>query len=173
MNIKKDDKSCGPLYAVVAMGRGNEIGLNGDMPWHLPEDLRHFKELTLGHPVIMGRGTWMSLPRRPLPGRRNIVLSRDSSFADEGAETVSSLQEAFQLLKEDLPPFIIGGGQIYRLALPFVSRLYVTRVDADFPEADTFFPDFKEMQLIEKSELYMSKTGISYRFETYESRYSK
>ena len=155
------------LWAIVAMGRNGEIGLNGDMPWHLPEDLRHFKETTMGHPVIMGRTTWESLPKRPLPGRLNIVLTRNADYSAAGAETALSMEDAVK--KCDLTPFVIGGGEVYKMALPLLSRLFVTRIDADFPEADTYFPDFSRMRLQEQSETFTSKTGLDYRFETYEN----
>lgn len=155
------------LFAIAAMGRNGEIGYKGDMPWHIPEDLRHFKETTMGHPVIMGRATWESLPKRPLPGRLNIVLTRNAGYAAEGAETAASMADA--LKKCDITPFVIGGGDVYKTALPLLSRIYVTRIDADFPDADTYFPDFSCMRLLDRSEMFTSKTGLSYRFETYEN----
>ena len=159
------------IHAVVAMGRNNEIGAGGDMPWHLPEDLRHFKELTMGHPVIMGRATWESLPKRPLPGRLNIVLSRSVGFCAEGAEVALSLADALKLVPPSEVPFIIGGGHLYADALPLLSRIYVTRIDAEFAGADTFFPqlDPKEWVLAESSENLISKNGLGYRFEVYEN----
>lgn len=160
------------LWAVVAMGRNGEIGFNGDMPWHLSEDLRHFKELTTGHPVIMGRATWLSIPRRPLPGRRNIVLTRSEDFEPGGAERAASLAEALDMCPPPEVPFVIGGGSVYKESMSLTTRLYVTRIDADFPDADTYFPEIKESEwiLTERSETMISKTGLSYRFETYESR---
>lgn len=163
------------LFAIVAMGRNGEIGFNGDMPWHLPEDLKHFKELTTGHPVIMGRTTWLSIPRRPLPGRRNIVLSNNPDFIPEGAEKAGSLESAIALCPPPETPFIIGGGKVYAEALPRLTKIFVTRIEADFPEADTYFPtlDAKEWKCAECSEEFVSKTGLTYRFETYESRNNK
>ena len=160
------------IYAVVAMGRNNEIGFKGDMPWHLPEDLAHFKKLTMAHPVIMGKKTWLSIPRRPLPGRRNIVLSRQADFHPEGAETASCLGEALEICPPPEIPFIIGGGSVYAEAMPLLSRIYVTRIDADFPAADTFFPELTDhdWSLTFKSETFISRTGLSFHFEIYESR---
>ena len=155
------------LWAIAAMGRNGEIGFRGDMPWHLPEDLRHFKEVTMGHPVIMGRATWESLPKRPLPGRKNIVLTRNADYVAEGAATASSLEEAVKMC--DMTPFVIGGGEVYKMTLPSLTRLFVTRIEADFPDADTYFPDFGGMSLSEQSETFTSKTGLGYRFETYET----
>lgn len=158
------------IWAVVAMGRNGEIGFNGDMPWHLPEDLKHFKQLTLGHPVIMGRKTWLSIPGRPLPGRRNIVLTRIGLEAD-GAECVGSLNEAIALCPPPEIPVIIGGGSVYAEALELITRLYVTRIDRDFPQADTYFPIIKDNDwtMTDCSEPMISRTGLTYRFETYES----
>lgn len=159
------------VWAIVAAGHRGEIGRRGDMPWHLPEDLRHFKEITTGHPVIMGRATWLSLPRRPLPGRRNIVVSRDSGFVPDGAERAASPAEAVGACPPPEIPVIIGGGKIYAETLPMVTRLYLTRIEADIPDADTFFPtlDPAHWKLTSSSPLMTSASGIAYRFETYES----
>lgn len=160
------------VYAIVAMGRNGEIGFRGDMPWHLPEDLRHFKTLTMGHPVIMGRPTWESLPKKPLPGRLNIVLSRREDFKAKGAAVATSIADAMKLSPAPEVPFIIGGGKVYAEAMPLLTRVYVTRIDADFPGADTFFPMLceKDWKLTDVSEPLISKCGLTYRFETYESR---
>lgn len=161
------------LWGIVAMGSGGEIGFRGDMPWHLPEDLRHFKELTLGHPVIMGRATWESLPKRPLPGRRNIVLTRTPGYEAPGAEIARDLDGALEMCAatgQHAPtPVIIGGGSVYAQALPRLTKLFVTRIYADFPEADTFFTGLSGMRLTHASEPLTSRTGLTYRFETYES----
>lgn len=160
------------LWAIVAMGRAGEIGINGDMPWHIPEDLRHFKQITMGRPVIMGRKTWLSIPRRPLPGRRNIVLSRRTDFNPEGAEKVGSLAEAIAICPPPEIPVIIGGGSLYAEALPLLSRIFVTRIEAEYPDADTFFPEIlpEHWSLADASDTMISTSGLAYRFETYESR---
>lgn len=154
------------LRAIVAMNGERVIGKSGELPWHLPEDLRHFKQLTMGHPVIMGRNTWESLPKRPLPGRRNIVVSRNPDFHAEGAEVFSSIEEAVEACRE--VPFIIGGEQIYRAALPFCNRIFITEVDAEVDTADAFFPPLpsKEWDETERGEEMVSKTGVRYRFVT-------
>lgn len=159
------------LWGIVAMGLNGEIGFRGDMPWHLPEDLRHFKELTTGHPVIMGRATWLSLPRRPLPGRLNIVLSRTSGFVAEGASVAASIADAIRFSPPPEVPFIIGGGRVYTEALPLMTRMYVTRIMARFDNADTFFPtlDPKLWTLLSASDTMKSKSGLEFRFECYES----
>lgn len=157
------------VRAIVAMGLGNEIGFRGDMPWHIPEDLRHFKEITMGHPVIMGRATWMSLPRRPLPGRRNIVLTHNEDFEAEGAEICRSVGAAIALCPPPEVPYIIGGGKVYTAAMPLLTRIDVTRVDARFPEADTHFPELSDTEwtLSHVSGPMESRKGLTFRFETY------
>lgn len=162
------------VWGIVAMGQRGEIGFQGDMPWHLPEDLRHFKEITTGRPVIMGRATWLSLPRRPLPGRRNIVLTRNKDFEAPGADTAASLAEAIALCPPPEIPVIIGGGSVYAEAMPLMTRLYVTRIHEQY-DADTYFPaiDSREWKLTETSGPMISKTGLTYHFETYESSDNK
>lgn len=155
------------VWAIVATGADGAIGKEGDLPWHLPEDLRHFKELTMGHPVIMGRHTWESLPRRPLPGRRNIVISSNPGYKAEGAEVFSSPEAAVSACRE--VPFIIGGEKLYNATLPFCTKVFMTEVDLVTPDADTFFPplDSKEWRKNEPSDRMVSKTGTGYRFVTY------
>lgn len=130
------------VHIIVAVDRRGAIGRGGDQLFYIREDLRHFKELTLGHPIIMGRKTFEALPRGPLPGRRNIIVSRNGSYRADGAETVSSLQEAVNLCAGADKVFIIGGAQIYALALPLADVLHLTEIDASVPDADTFFPTF-------------------------------
>lgn len=158
-----------PLAAIVAMTPNRAIGLNGDIPWHLSEDLKHFKTLTLGHPIIMGRKTWDSLPKRPLPGRINIVVSRNQNFEANGAVVAHSLLEAIQLCPHDSEPIIIGGGAIYKEALPLCSRLFVTEVLAPDQNADTFFPeiDNREWTPSESSEWLTAANSLKYRFIDY------
>jgi dihydrofolate reductase len=122
---------------VAAMGRNRAIGMDGKMPWHLPAELRHFKETTLGKPIVMGRKTWESIGR-PLPGRQNIVVSRSMKVAPPGVEVVASLQQALQAAQGD-EVMIIGGGELYLEALPLATRMVLTMVDFA-PQADTFFP---------------------------------
>lgn len=162
------------LHAIVAMGRNCEIGFRGDMPWHIPEDLKHFKEVTLGHPVIMGRSTWESLPVKPLPGRLNIVLTSQPDLLIDGALTAGSIQNAVNLCEGEPTPFIIGGGRVYREAMPMLSLIHVTRIEADFPDADTFFPGINPDEWILKDSLPLmtSRSGLKYRFETYERRHN-
>lgn len=124
---------------VVAMGEKNEIGFENQLLWHLPKDLKHFKEITSGHPVIMGRKTYESIGK-PLPNRTNIVVSRKTDWFEEGILIVGSIKEAVKFAKKiDEEVFIIGGGKIYEQTMDFVDKLEVTLVKADL-EADTFFP---------------------------------
>ena len=152
------------IRAVVAMNSDRVIGKNGNLPWHLPEDLRHFKEITMGHPVVMGRKTWESLPKRPLPGRRNIVVSRDRNYHAEGAEVFNSVEEALEVCRE--VPYVIGGAEIYRTALPWINSVCLTSVVYPVEEADAYFPELPadEWRVSELTEKRESKNGISYRF---------
>lgn len=155
------------LAAIVAMGKDRAIGSNGKIPWHLPEDLKHFKEITSGNTIIMGRKTWESLPHRPLPGRDNIVISRNPDYVTKGALLTSSLQNAIEAAEGDIA-FVIGGESIYREALPFCSLLYLTLVDIATPYADTFFPEISsdEWKTINESEQFISESGIHYKYLT-------
>lgn len=128
------------LVLVAAMARGRVIGRDGDMPWHLPADLAHFKALTLGHPVLMGRRTFESIGR-PLPGRLNIVISRGRPPLPEGVKLAARLEEAVTLAAAAEQLMVIGGGQIYAEALPLAQRLELTLIDAEV-DGDTFFPEF-------------------------------
>ena len=124
---------------IVAVGLKNEIGKDGKMPWHLPADLRHFKRNTLGKPVLMGRKTLEAIGR-PLPERRNLVLTRDAGFRAPGCETVASLDAAMAAVAGVPELMVIGGGEIYRLAWPMADRIYLTRIQSGVEGADTFFP---------------------------------
>ena len=155
------------MQAIVAVDENWGIGGDGKLLFHLKADLARFRALTLDHTVIMGRKTLLSLPGgRPLPGRRNIVLSRDPSFAPQGAEVVRSAEEAAHMAEKDA--FCIGGGSVYRQMLPWCDRIYVTRVLASAP-ADTFFPDLERdphWQVTERSEV-MTENGVRFQYVTY------
>lgn len=160
------------INVIVAMGADRAIGRGGDLIWHLREDLKHFKALTMGHPVIMGRKTWESLPKGALPGRLNIVVSRNTEYHAPGATVCHSIEEALQTaLQADSEPFIIGGGNIYAATLPLADNLHLTLVESSFEDADTFFPQIDESQfhLTEISEPATDPScGLTYRFMTYE-----
>ena len=124
---------------VVAVSRNGVIGREGGLPWHISSDLKRFKEITMGKPVVMGRKTWESLPRKPLPGRRNIVITQQKGYRAEGADVVASPEAALLLVPDAPEVAVIGGGEIYRLFWPLVNRLYLTEVDLEV-EGDTHFP---------------------------------
>jgi dihydrofolate reductase len=124
---------------VVAVSKNGVIGREGGLPWHISSDLKRFKEITMGKPVVMGRKTWESLPRRPLPGRRNIVITRSKDFVADGAEVAATPEEALKLCGDTPEVAVIGGGEIYRLFWPLVDRLYLTEVDLEVA-GDTHFP---------------------------------
>jgi len=150
------------------------IGRDGTMPWHLPEDLVHFREVTDGHAVVMGRATWQSLPvrYRPLPGRENVVLSRQRSFAAPGARVVGSLDEAIAVVPdEDDEVWVIGGGAVYAQAIGRAERLEVTEVDLD-AEGDTLAPaiDPADWDEVSTGSWLDSRTGPRYRFRSFTRR---
>ena len=173
---------------IWAQSDGGIIGNEGAMPWHLPEDLAHFKELTLGSPVIMGRKTWDSLPRRfrPLPGRRNIVVTRQAGWSDEGAEVAHSVDAAIELAassrdSDDLAGsddmvWVIGGAQIFAHSLELAQRLEVTEIRETFV-GDTRASPLDEQWMLAASDpaegWHTSSSGLHYRFLRYELRASK
>jgi len=156
---------------VWAQSTSGVIGRGGDIPWRVPEDLARFKQVTIGHTVVMGRRTWDSLPAtvRPLPGRRNVVLSRQTDFMADGAEVLDSLEQAFSNSETEPETWVIGGAQIYMLALPHATRSEVTEVDIDLPRADddALAPVLDEAWLAETGEWLVSRSGLRYRFHSY------
>ena len=127
------------LTMIAAAAENNALGKNNDLIWHISEDLKRFKRLTSGHAIIMGRKTFESMPKA-LPNRTNIVLTNKKDYQPEGATIVRKLEDALALVKDDSQPFIIGGGEIYRLFMPYCDRIELTRVHHNF-EADVFFPE--------------------------------
>jgi dihydrofolate reductase len=155
------------ISLVVAHSRNRVIGRDGGLPWRLPGDMRHFRELTTGHTVLMGRRTYASLPDsfRPLPGRRNLVLSRDPAYRAEGAEVFGDLATALAACGGEC--FVIGGAQTYEESLPLAARLHATEIDAEI-EGDVFFPAIGSgWQLLEQSER-LSENDLDYTISTYE-----
>ena len=153
---------------IVAAGRDGSIGKDGDLIWKIREDLMRFKRLTMGHPVIMGRKTWESLPKRPLPGRDNIVLSRDKGYVADGGTVCTDVSEVLRLT-EGKDPFVIGGEQIYHLFLPYVTRIHVTEIDAECGDADAYFPIPTEgWELAEATDWGETSEGVRYRYLTYQ-----
>lgn len=141
------------ISIIVATSANNVIGADGGLPWHLPEDLRRFREVTMGKPMIMGRATWDSIGRA-LPGRRSIVLTRQADFLAEGARVVGSVDEALAAAGDVDEVMVIGGGEIYREFLPRTDRIYLTRLEADI-QGDTRFPELDmEQWLVAGAEEY-------------------
>ena len=156
------------LHLIFARAANGVIGRDNQLPWHLPEDLAHFKRSTLGCPVIMGRKTWDSLPPRfrPLPGRLNIVITRQNDWQAEGAMTASTLQQAVALCPTDSHIWITGGADIFRLAMPFANSAVVTEIAADFA-GDTYAPNFEAPWLEVRRESHVAANGLHYSFITY------
>jgi dihydrofolate reductase len=156
---------------VWAQSTSGVIGRGGDIPWRVPEDLARFKAVTMGHTVVMGRRTWESLPTgvRPLPGRRNVVLSHQIDFVAQGAEVVGSLEAAFSCAESEPEMWVIGGEQIYRLALPHAIRCEVTEIEVDLrrDDNDALAPVLDESWLGETGEWHLSRSGVRYRFHAY------
>ncbi|ERJ82105.1 dihydrofolate reductase [Porphyromonas gingivalis F0566] len=138
------------ISIVVAIAENGAIGYKNDLLWHLPADLKRFKEMTTGHSIIMGSRTFRSLPKGALPNRRNIVLSRTQQDFP-GAEWAASPEVALELVGDEAEAFVIGGAQVYEQMLPYTDKIYLTRVHADFPEADTFFPELDMSEWVELS----------------------
>ncbi|MBH9399195.1 dihydrofolate reductase [Pseudomonas aeruginosa] len=165
-----------PLAMIAALGENRAIGIDNRLPWRLPADLRHFKAMTLGKPVIMGRKTWDSLGR-PLPGRLNLVVSRPAGLALEGAEVFASLDaalaraEAWAQAEDADELMLIGGAQLYAEALPRAERLYLTRVGLA-PEGDAFFPEIDDAgwRLAASIEHAAADDAPAYAFEVWERR---
>ena len=142
-----------PISLIVAIAQNNAIGKDNQLLWHIPADLKRFKKLTTGHTIVMGKRTFESLPIRPLPNRRSIVITDVEGEKIEGCTMAYSIEEAIELMDAEKENFVIGGGSVYSQFLPLVQNLYLTIVQKDF-EADTFFPeiDFSEWETIERED---------------------
>jgi dihydrofolate reductase len=155
------------LAIIAAVAKNGIIGSANALPWRLPEDLRRFRTLTMGHAVIMGRKTWQSIGR-PLPGRQNIVVSRQRDLAAEGATVAASLDDAVRAVTLPAPVFCIGGGELYALALPRATTLHCTQIDREFA-GDTRFPEIDRAAWRETSrETHRAPEGFDYAFVTFE-----
>ncbi|WP_281212425.1 type 3 dihydrofolate reductase [Shewanella insulae] len=151
------------IAMIAAMANNRVIGKDNQMPWHLPEDLRHFKQMTLGKPVVMGRKTFESIGR-PLPGRHNLVVSRQKDLVIEGVTCVTSFEQAKEVVKGCEELVVIGGGQLYAELLPQADSLYLTEINLDV-EGDTHFPDWDDGSwLCLNSESHINDKGLEYRF---------
>lgn len=157
------------VYLVAAVAANGVIGRDGQLPWHLPEDLKHFKKLTLGHPIIMGRRTWESL-RKALPGRENIVVTRQAGYDAPGASVASSLESALALCAGEPVAFVIGGTTLFEESLPIAAGLVMTEIDRDY-EGDTYFPDYDRSRWRESQrERHVAADGTKFDFVLYEAR---
>ena len=160
------------ISAIVAIGNDRVIGKGNGLLWYIPDDLKRFKELTLGHPVIMGRKTFesiLSILGKPLPNRTNIVITRDTSWSHEGALVTHSLEDAFEKAKslDSGEVFVIGGAQVYAESLPYIDRLYLTRID-DSKDGDAFFPEYEHIFTEKIFEEEREQGGLKYRWVTLE-----
>lgn len=175
MSPDREDRTAGagparPVLALIAaVARNGVIGRDNALLWHLPEDLKFFRRTTLGCPVVMGRRTWDSLPAtfRPLPKRRNLVVTRNPGWQAEGAESVHSVQEALERVAGEPRVFVIGGAQLYAAALPLADELYLTEIEHDF-DGDVHFPDWPRGDFAEVSrESHRSAEGWPFHFVHY------
>ncbi len=151
------------LHLIVAHARNGAIGIDGKLPWYLPEDSKHFKRTTLGKPVIMGRKTWESLGR-PLPGRKNVVITRQADYVAEGACVVPTIEAALEAVKDEPVAFIMGGAQIYEQTLPLVKVAHVTVINADY-DADAYFkPLDDEHWLLDEEQTFPATDAHPFSF---------
>ncbi|MED1600041.1 dihydrofolate reductase [Alkalihalophilus marmarensis] len=156
---------------IVAMDNKRTIGANNDLPWHLPADLAHFKRVTSGHTIVMGRKTYESIGR-PLPKRRNVILTRNKDFNAEGCEVVHQLEEVLDIAKQEEECFIIGGAELFKLFWNDTDRLYITHIDETF-EGDTYFPEIKESEwekVSDEAGTVDEKNRYPHTFCTYERK---
>ena len=156
------------ITLIAALAQNRIIGNANQIPWHIPEDFAFFKRYTTGKPIIMGRKTWDSLPRKPLPNRRNIVITRQADWQADGAEAVRDFQAALQACAGEREAMIIGGAKIYAIALPFATDLRLTEI-ALAPAGDAYFPEFSRDEWREVArEAQVSEKGLAYDFVHYQ-----
>jgi|SRR5687767_3864 len=160
--------SSGPrIYLVAAVAANGIIGARGKLPWHIPEELKHFKKLTMGHPIIMGRRTWESL-KGALPGRENIVVTRTPGYEAKGAAVASSLEAALAMCAGEPVAFVIGGTQLFEASLPLAAGLVLTEIQRDY-EGDTWFPKWDRAQWVERQrEAHTAADGTRFDLVLYE-----
>jgi dihydrofolate reductase len=157
------------VYLVAAVAANGIIGAGGKLPWHIPEELKHFKKLTMGHPVIMGRRTWESL-KGPLPGRENIVVTRTAGYQAEGAAVASSLDAALAMCAGEPVAFVIGGTQLFAESLPIAAGMVLTEIKRDY-DGDTWFPKWDRAQWKEtQREAHTAQDGTRFDFVLYEKK---
>lgn len=150
---------------IAAVGKNLELGKNNNLIWHFKEDMKFFKDTTMGHTVVMGRKTFESLPKA-LPGRKNIVISSNAEYQAQGATVVTSVEEALQIADNE-EIFVIGGGKIYAEFLPYADKLYLTEIDAECADADTYFPQFNKSDYIKEIINYYDTDGVEFYHVVY------
>ena len=150
---------------IAAVGKNLELGKNNDLIWHFKEDMKFFKDTTIGHTVVMGRKTFESLPKA-LPGRKNIVISSNAEYQAQGATVVTSVEEALQIADNE-EIFVIGGGKIYAEFLPYADKLYLTEIVAECADADTYFPQFNKSEYIKEIINYYDIDGVEFYHVVY------
>lgn len=150
---------------IAAVGKNLELGKNNNLIWHFKEDMQFFKDTTMGHTVVMGRKTFESLPKA-LPGRKNIVISSNAQYQAQGATVVTSVEEALQIADNE-EIFVIGGGKIYAEFLPYADKLYLTEIDAECVDADTYFPQFNKSEYIKEIINYYDIDGVEFYHVVY------
>ena len=150
---------------IAAVGKNLELGKNNDLIWHFKEDMKFFKDTTMGHTVVMGRKTFESLPKA-LPGRKNIVISSNAEYQAQGATVVTSVEEALQIADNE-EIFVIGGGKIYAEFLPYADKLYLTEINAECEDADTYFPQFNKSEYIKEIINYYDIDGVEFYHVVY------
>ena len=150
---------------IAAVGKNLELGKNNNLIWHFKDDMKFFKETTMGHTVVMGRKTFESLPKA-LPGRKNIVISSNAKYQAQGATVVTSVEEALQIADNE-EIFVIGGGKIYAEFLPYADKLYLTEIDAECEDADTYFPQFNKSEYIKEIINYYNIDGVEFYHVVY------
>jgi len=160
------------ISIIVAIAENYAIGKDNQLLWHISNDLQHFKKITSGHTVLMGKNTYFSLPKKPLPNRKNIVITDNPNEVFDGCFMAYSIEDVLAKINNDEETFIMGGGSVYRQFFPYADKLYITKIKASF-EADTFFPEISDTdwQLIENEEGLMdSNSHLSYSFLTYKRK---
>lgn len=150
---------------IAAVGKNLELGKNNNLIWHFKEDMKFFKDTTIGHTVVMGRKTFESLPKA-LPGRKNIVITSNADYQAQGATVVTSVEEALQIADNE-EVFVIGGGKIYAEFLPYADKLFLTEIDAECADADTYFPQFNKSEYIKEIINYYDIDGVEFYHVVY------
>lgn len=156
------------ISLIAAMAKNRTIGVDGGLPWHLKKDLQYFKQQTLGKPMVMGRKTFQSFGEKPLPKRPHIIITRDKNYKPQGVDVCHSLESALELaagMSDEV--MVIGGGEIYKAALPYCDKIYLTEVDINV-DGDTLFPDFDKNIFPETSRVNENDNGIQFDYVTYE-----